>query len=190
MRTLQTITAITLFFIALNVQAQDETPKGYSKGSIVLAHNSTVSGYVKDKMKSEAAIGFINENQKKKTYSGADILSVSIGNENYICIKGDFFKTICNGKLCFLQKMSDASGKPSYNGTEPVFSNGTAGKPGDYFIYDNMSKELRLIAKKNYDEVIAVVFAGNTAALDKAKTVNGDLSQLKEAVEIYNNANK
>lgn len=190
MRTLQTLTVFAFFFIALNVKAQNETPKGYAKGTIVLHDNTSLSGFVKDKMKSDAAVSFIDENQKKKTYSGSEILSLSIGQEDYICIKGDFFKTICSGKLCFLQKMSDASGKPSYNGTEAIFSNGTEGKPGDFFIYNSEEKQLKLVAKKNFNETIAAVFAGNTAALDKAKTVNGDLSQLKDAVEVYNSSHK
>lgn len=190
MRMLQTITVFAFFFIALNVKAQNETPKGFVKGTIVLTDNTSVSGFVKDKMKSDASISFMDENQKKKTYNGSDILSLSIGQENYICIKGDFFKTICSGKLCFLQKMSDASGKPTYNGTEAIFSNGTEGKPGDYFIYSSADKQLKLVAKKNFNETISAVFAGNTAALDKAKTVSGDLSQLKEAVEVYNNSHK
>jgi hypothetical protein len=190
MRTLQTITVFACFFIALNVKAQNETPKGYVKGTIVLPDNTSVSGFVKDKMKSDASVSFIDENQKKKTYSGSDILSLSIGEENYTCIKGDFFKKICSGKLCFLQKLSDASRKPTYNGTEAIFSNGTEGKQGDYFIYNSEDKQLKLVAKKNFNETIAAVFAGNTAAMDKAKTVNGDPSQLKDAVEVYNNSHK
>ena len=42
---------------------------------------------------------------------------------------------------------------------------------------------MKLISKKNLDEVMAASFAGNTAAIDKAKTVNGDIAQLKEAVD-------
>ena len=89
-----------------------------------------------------------------------------------------------------LQKSSDASGKPTYNGNEAIFSSGTEGKLNDYFIYNNNDKKLVLVPKKNADDVIAASFAGNAAAFDKAKTANGDLSQLKAAVEIYNNRNR
>ena len=89
----------------------------------------------------------------------------------------------------FLQKASDASNKVSYNGSEAVFSSGTEGKPDDYFIYDNRNKELKKISKKNFDEVTAAAFAGNSAAIDKAKAASGDIAQLKEAVEIYNKPN-
>ena len=74
----------------------------------------------------------------------------------------------------FLQKSSDASGKPTYNGNEKVFSSGTEGKPDDYFMYDNKGKQLKLVSKKNYTEVTAAAFANDTAALDKAKSINGD----------------
>ena len=104
--------------------------------------------------------------------------------------KGDFFEVLSEGELNFLQKASDASGKPTYNGNEAIFSSGTEGKPNDYFIYTTSSKQLRLVSKKNVDEIIAASFTGYTAAIDKAKTANGDLSQLKDAVEIYNNRNR
>jgi hypothetical protein len=89
-----------------------------------------------------------------------------------------------------LQKSSDASSKPSYNGTEAIFMHGTEGKPGDYFIYDIMGKQLKLVSKKTFDKVIAVSFADCTAAIDKAKVIGNDIYQLKEAVEIYNNRSK
>ncbi len=44
--------------------------------------------------------------------------------------------------------------------------------------------------KQIQTEWTAAVFAGNMAAIDKAKSVNGDVSLLKEAVEIFNNSNK
>jgi hypothetical protein len=93
---------------------------------------------------------------------------------------------ISEGELNFLQKASDASGRPSFNGNDAVFSNGTEGKPDDYFIYNSKNKELKLVSKKNLDEVINKTFAGNTAAIDKAKAANGDVAQLKEAVDVYN----
>jgi hypothetical protein len=40
------------------------------------------------------------------------------------------------------------------------------------------------------DEVIASSFAGCKEAIDKARNVNGDIYQLKDAVIVYNNRNK
>jgi hypothetical protein len=186
MRILQSILAVASFLFVSGANAQTETPKGYAKGSIVLPDNSSVAGYVKDNMRKNAAVSFIDENQKKVNYSGSDIASVTIGSDNFIAIKGDFFKTICNGKLCFVQKMSDASGKLSYNGSEAVFASGTDGKPGDYFIYETKTKELKLVTKKNISEVSAVSFAGCNEAIEKSKTVTDDMLQLKDAVTVYN----
>ena len=186
MKIFQTILGVASLFLISSTQAQTEMPKGFTKGSITLSDNNTVSGYVKDNMRKHAEITFINDSQKKINYTGSDILSVLIGTENYICIKGDFFKTICNGKLCFLQKMSDASDKPTYNGIEAIYSNGTDGKPGDYFIYETNSKNLKLVTKKNLIDVSASSFAGCNEAIEKSKTITDDVLQLKEAVDVYN----
>ena len=70
-----------------------------------------------------------------------------------------------------------------YNGNEAILSSGTEGKPNDYFIYNSNDKQLKLVSKKNVEEIAATRFAECTAAIDKAKTVNGDLSQLKERLK-------
>jgi len=184
------ITAMFSLF-ALQVNAQTEAPKGFKKGIIVLADGNHLPGFVKDKMRSDATVLFVTETgADKKTYSGSEITSVEIEGVKFICINGDFFKVLCEGELCFLQKSSDASGKPVYNGNEAIFSNGTEGKPNDYFIYNSKNKQLKLLSRKNVDEVAASSFAGHTTAIEKAKSCNGDLSQIKEAVEIYNNESK
>jgi hypothetical protein len=191
MKILKTFSVLVLSSIFLQANAQTEIPKGFKKGSVMLADNSSVSGYVKDEIRSNASVVLVNETGgKKKHYDGADLLSVEIDGTKFLCINGDFFKVISHGDLNFLQKASDASGKPSYNGNVAVFSNGTEGKPGDYFMYESKDKKLQLVSKKNFDEIVAKTFAGYTAAIDKAKTANGDVSQLKEAVDVYNNRNK
>ncbi len=177
------------FFFPAN--AQSDRPNGFKKGAIVPADGNTHSGYVKDNIRNNASVVFIpGPDQKKKNYAGSDLNSLEIEGVKYICIKGDFFKVLCEGELSFLQKSSDASQKPSYNGTEVIFSSGTEGKPNDYFIYNTNEKQLKLISKKNVDEVIAQSFAGCIAAIDKARNLNGDLSQLKDAVIVYNNRNR
>lgn len=182
---------IILSMAFLQVPAQTEAPKGFKKGTITLADGSSQSGLVKDNIRNNSSVAFIAQGEeKKKNYSGAELISAEIEGTKFLCINGDFFKVISEGELDFLQKSSDASGKPSYNGGEAVFSSGTEGKPGDYFIYETKNKQLKLISKKNLDEVIASTFAGSAAAIDKAKQVNSDMSQLKDAVEIYNSQNK
>ena len=191
MKIINTITITVLSLVFLQSNAQTETPKGFKKGIIVLADGSNLPGFIKDNIHNSASVMFISETGgKKKNYDGSGLISAEIEGTKFICIKGDFFKVLSEGELNFLQKSSDASDKPTYNGNEAIFSSGTEGKPNDYFIYNTKDKQLKLVSKKNVDEVIAASFAGYTAAVDKAKTVNGDLSQLKVAIEIYNNRNR
>jgi len=190
MKNLKIILVVVLSVYFSVTQAQTDAPKGFKKGSLTLADNSTVSGNIKNNIRSSAAVVFISEEGgKKKNYDGAELISAEIDGTKFLSIKGDFFRVISQGELSFLQKASDASNKPTYNGNEAVFSSGTEGKPDDYFIYDSRNKELKKISKKNFDEVTAAAFAGNSAAIDKAKAANGDIAQLKEAVELYNNPN-
>jgi hypothetical protein len=188
MKILKILPALILSIAFLQLNAQTEVPKGFKKGTIVLADSSSVPGLIKDNIRSNASVIVMSEaGEKKKNYNGSELLSAEIEGIKFLCINGDFFRIISQGELNFLQKSSDASGKPTYNGNEAIFSNGTEGKPDDYFIYDNKSKELKLVSKKNFDEVVAKTFAGYTAAIDRAKTANGDVAQLKDAVDMYNN---
>jgi hypothetical protein len=192
MKNVKIILVVALSFYFAVTQAQTEAPKGFKKGTLTLADNSTISGNIKNNIRSSASVVFLSEEGgKKKNYDGSELISAEIDGTKYLCIKGDFFRVISNGGLGFLQKASDASNKPTYNGSEAVFASGTEGKTDDYFIYESRNKDLKKISKKNFDEVTAAAFAGNTAAMDKAKSINGDIAQLKEAVDIYNSqANK
>jgi hypothetical protein len=179
-----------LGLIVFNANAQ-EAPKGFQKGSVTLAGGSTVSGFVKNNMRSDASVTFIEAAGKKKIkYDGSAIEGAELEGTKYICIKGDFFKVLCEGELSYLRKSSDASGKATQVGNEVIFASGTEGSPNDYFIYNRADRQLKLVSKKNLDEVAAASFAGHTAALDKAKSVKEDLAQLKDAVELYNNSHK
>jgi len=191
MKMLTTITVIALSISLQQATAQTEAPAGFKKGSVVLADKSIVSGFIKEKIKSNSSLVLTDEKgEKKKLYYGSELTSATIEDNKYICLKGDFFKVLTEGELVYLQKASDASGQPSYNGTEALFNNGTEGTPGDYFIYDNRRNDLKRISKKSFDNVIAASFADCVAALDRAKMVHNDPAQLKDAVELYNNRNK
>ena len=189
MKILKTLSVILLSITIMQVNAQTGIPKGYAKGTIVLQDNSIVTGYIKDNLKKDASVSFINENNKKIKYSGNDISSVEIDGIKYAAIKGDFFKVICNGDLLFLQKASDASGTMTYNGTEAIYASGTPGKPGDYFIYTNKDQQLQLLSSKTIEAVTGSVFADYKPAIEKAKEVKGDIAQLSQAVLIYNKRN-
>lgn len=174
--------ALSLFFFQAGAQ---DAPKGFTKGAVTLADNSIVSGFIKDNIRKDASVTIL-ANGKEKKYQGADITAAEIDATAYTCIKGDFFKVVCKGELTFLQKASDASNKPTTIGNEVFFLSGTEGKPGDYFIYDNKSQQLKLVSKKTLNEVVANSFNNYTPAIEKAKAAQADLALLKEAVELYN----
>ena len=180
-----------LFFISLLIisfsaaKAQTAVPAGFTKGSITLADGSVISGYVKDNIKKLASVVYVdNSGANRKTYSASQINGATVEATGYICISGDFFKTLSAGKMNFLQKASNASGNVSYNGSEAIFNNGTEGKTGDYFVYaDN---KLKLLNKKTLESFINTDLAVCAPAVEKAKAINGDIAKLQEAVEIYN----
>lgn len=191
MKILKTAAVSVLSLALLQANAQTEIPGGFKKGAITLADGSTQQGFVKENIRKGASVMFTTSaDGSKKNYSGSELNAAEVEGVKYICINGDFFKVISEGELSFLQKSSDASGKPAFNGSEAVFSNGTEGKPNDYFIYNTSSKNLKWVSKKNINEVAEASFAGYAAAVEKAKSVNGDVARLKDAVDIYNSRNK
>ncbi|MEO5945046.1 MAG: hypothetical protein ABIP30_12890 [Ferruginibacter sp.] len=179
---------VAVLFSFTVVKAQTNVPADFTKGSVTLADGKVVTGFIKDNMKKFASITFLdNEGNNKKNYEGSDINAVSIDNTNYMCLSGDFFKTICIGRINFLQKVSNAAGKSTYNGTEAIFNNGTEGKVNDYFTYSNNS--LKLLNKKTVESFINNDLASNPLAVQNAKANKGDISKLEEAVKIYNSSN-
>ena len=166
-------------------------PKGFAKGSIVLADNSEITGFIKDDIHRKAAVVFVTDlGGKKTTYDGDKLNSLIIEETKYTCIHGDFFKVLCDGELSFLQKSSDASSKPIYNGAEAIFIRRTEGKPGDYFIFNKNLQQLQLVNNKNVAVVAAGSFTNCEAAISKAKQSGDDIALLKDAVVIYNNRNR
>lgn len=179
------LTTAALFFI-LNIQAQ--IPTGFVKGAVTLADASTVTGYVKDNIKKGAVVFVDDKGGNKQLFYSNEINAVVIDSANYVSVKNDFFKTICSGKICFLQKASNISGKTIYNGSEAIILPGTEGKIGDYFSYSN--NELTLINQKTVDAFINNQLSSCTQAAEKAKSINGDIAALADAVTIYNSYNK
>ena len=187
MKILKQLSAVALSLLFLQTNAQD-APKGFSKGNIVLPDNTSIGGLIKDNIRKDASV-IVWIDGKEKKYNGSDIESAEIDGTSYYCIKGDFFKVVCNGELTFLQKSSNAASKPTTIGNEVFFLSGTEGRPGDYFIYENKSKELKLVSKKNLNTVVSTSFDGYSPAIEKAKVAKEDIALLKDAVETYNKRN-
>jgi hypothetical protein len=185
MKMKQVLTAIVLLAFVVTVHAQNTIPTGYAKATIVLDNGNSLSGYVKDNIKKASAVVFVDETgNNKKQYEGSDIKTISIDTVHFICIRGDFFKVLCAGKLNYLQKASNSSAKPTYNGTEAIFTNGTDGKIGDYFIYSD--QQLKLLNRKNLEAFINTDLAGCAEAMQQAKASNGDVARLGGAVDTFN----
>jgi hypothetical protein len=166
-----------------------QMPNGFTPGTVTLNTGVTVSGHIKESFKKNATIAFLDSTEKnKKTLTGSDINKISIGSINYICYLGDFFKVIVEGEMSFLEKCTDASGKVSYNGSEPILSAGTAGKIGDHFLFEK--NQLTLISKKTMAALVDEKFKTSPDALIKAKMVTNNIIDLADAVSIYNKKNK
>ncbi len=191
MKVIKLTLSLFLGLLLVNATAQTGTPKGYQKGSVTLGDGSIRSGFIKETMRKNASLIYTNEaGANKKTYTASDLVAAEIDGVKYTSISNDFFKVICEGEICYLQKASDASGSIIYNGTDPIVVNGTDGKPGDYFIYHSATKQLIMVSEKNVAVIAATAFKGNDNAMAKAKEVKNDLLQLKEAVIAYNNSIK
>ena len=188
MKILKLVSGVALSLLFLQTNAQTEAPKGFGKGQVVLPDNSIVSGFIKDNIRKDASVVLLVDGKEKK-YDGSDINAAEVDAVTYTCIKGDFFKVVCNGELTFLQKSSNASSKPTTVGNEVFFLSGTEGKPGDYFIYENKNQQLKLVSKKNLNDVVTMSFGGYAPAIEKAKAAQTDIAQLKDAVESYNGRN-
>lgn len=185
MKTKKTLLSLALSIITLITTAQ-EAPKGFTKGNIILTDGTTISGFIKEKIRSNASLTILDGENKKKNYDGSAIQAASIGEDKFVCIKGDFFKVIEDGAIKFLQKSSDATSKPVYNGNQAVFINGTEGKPGDYFLYISSSHELKHLNRKTISTIVTESFGKCEQALAKAKAINDDISRLNEAVQEFN----
>lgn len=190
MKLLTAFAAVILTLAFLSAKSQITVPKGFTQGSITLADNSVITGFLKNEIRNNAAVVLIPANGGKKiTYEGTKLKSAIIDQTEYLCINGDFFKLICAGELSFLQKESDASSKPVYNGSEAIFINGTAGKPGDFYIFNNAQQQLQWVNTKNIATVSSQSFIDCDAAISKARQTGNDIALLKDAVVIYNNRN-
>ena len=190
MKRITSFAAFFLTLVSLQLKSQDTVPNGFTKGCVTLADNTEITGFVKDDIRSKAAVVLIPATGEKKiTYDGDKLNGAMIEGTKYICIKGDFFKVVCEGELSFIQKASDASSKPVYVGTEAMFINGTEGRKGDYFILNKSLQQLKLVNNKNVTAVTAQSFINCEAAINKAKQTGNDIALLKDAVVIYNNRN-
>lgn len=170
-------------------RVQAQAPEGYVTGTLKTANGNSLNGFIKESIRKKGSIAFLESNSgKKQVYEATELESCRIDTVQYKCISGDFFRVICTGKIDFLQKASNAGGKLSYNGTEPIISSGTPGKAGDYFIYS--AQQLVQVDIKSIPAIMNDHLTNCTAATEKAKSIGTDIAAFASVVTIYNEYTK
>jgi hypothetical protein len=160
---------LIISLITLQLQAQNTLPgaqgstaapnKHFHPGLVLLPDSTILTGYIRDYIRADASVVYLDPRTgRKRTFTGAQIISVDIDTTRFLCLKGDFFRIVATSDLLFLQKASDASGKPAYNGTQPILINGTEGHVNDYFLYDPSVHRLQLVNNKTMNNVIPTAF--------------------------------
>jgi len=123
---------------------QDAAPRHFRPGRVLLTDSTLLTGYVRDYIHANASVVFLDaKTGAKRSLTGSQLLAVDIDTTRWLCVKGDFFRVLVTGDHWVIQKSSDASGKPVFNGTEPILVNGTAGRLNDYFLYDPAAHTLK-----------------------------------------------
>jgi hypothetical protein len=169
-----------------NVQAQ--APAGYEKGTIVLANNSKLDGFVKESLGTKGTISFVSTTGSKKTYSVAELNGFSFKADSYIAYANDFYKTVAVGaKAGLYQKATNNTGKLIYNGSDAYAATTTEGGISDYYVKLTNSDDLVLVNAKNFDVVLSKTFADCSIVVADIKSKQLDYSQLTKAVEKFNN---
>lgn len=183
-----TISAAALIIAGTWKMAAQELPAGFKSGYIITTDGTRQEGLIKESFKSKASFVFQATTGKKVTYGGNGVKEVSIGGTSYISYVNDFFKVISTGeKASLLQKMSDATGKIIYNGTDAAgISSGTEGRINDYFIKTATTQSFTLVTKANFNEVIATAFGDCTAVAESAKSKQLNYQEIEKIIKQYN----
>ena len=128
----------------VGTRAQEAAPRHFRPGRVLLADSTLLTGYVRDYIHTNASVVFWDaKTGARRSFKGSQLLAVDIDTTRWLCVKGDFFRVLVTGDHWVVQKSSDASGKPVFNGTEPILVNGTEGRLNDYFLYDPAARTLK-----------------------------------------------
>lgn len=183
---------IALVFAAWSSFAQTEKPASLSadfvQGSILTSSYEKLDGYIKESLKKDGNIVFVNAQGQKKTYNVSNLQSFTVNGISYISYLNDFYKTIATGtKVALYQKTTDNNGKLISNGTESVVATTTDGKVGDYYLQSKKDNDLTLVTKKNFEESVSQVCADCSVLISDVKSKQIDYTQIVKVVEKYNN---
>jgi len=180
------VIAIIAFLGLVGLEVNAQAPAGFQKATITLANNQQVEGAVKGGGIAKGTVQFVAANGAKKNYSAAELNALTVNGESYLALSNDFYKVLVNGKASLLQKQSDNSGKMLYNGSEASLASTTEGKVGELYLLTASNGDLKLLGKKNFDEVLGASLADCPALLADLKAKQISYEQLPQAVGKYN----
>lgn len=180
------------FFLAILLLtvhvAGAQAPSGYTAGYIIGPDQVKIEGFVREKFKSKAGIEFQTAAGKKTSFAASDLQEVGIAADRYITYKDDFFKQLMSGtRVTVFQKVSDASGKVIYNGSQAVgVSAGTDGALADYFLRKSGEEGLTWVSKKNLGQTLATFFADCNKLAEQVKKDTPAYATVPELAAQYN----
>lgn len=188
MKKIMTHLTILALLTGFSFTAAAQAPAGFTAGFIITPDGTRQEGFIKEQFKGKAAFVFQPNSGKKQTLGGNAVNEVNIGATQYISYANDFFKVVTSGsKAVLLQKVSDATGKVIYNGSEAAgISSGTEGKIGDYFIRISGTSSLVLINKDNLNKQAASLMASCPAIATAAAEGKLEITNLDAIVSQYN----
>jgi len=173
-----------IYFFSNQTTAQTTSSGDY----IVTTGNENVEGVGKLSPGEKGKLFFLSSENKRKVYTPTGIKSFSIDSINYISYCNDFYEELSAGpKAKLYKKITDYSDEKIYNGVEVVgFVKTTEGKRGDFYLLPATLTQLDLITKKNFRDYFSKLFNTNDSLISKVKNGNLEYSQIKKAVELYN----
>lgn len=179
---------LSSFILTSTTQTMAQAPAGFKSGYVINGEGARLEGFIKESFKSKASFVFQSADGKKITYAGNDIKEAVIDGAVYISYLSDFFKVISSGnKVILYQKVSDASGKVIYNGSEVVGINpGTEGSINDHFIKTTGGSSMMLVNKKNFEQVVTAHCADCPNLVERVKTDKVNYEEIEKAVQFYN----
>ena len=187
----QALILMAFVLTGLNNYAQTEKPATLSAdfvpGTVLTPTNEKLEGFIKESLKKDGTILFVNAQGQKKIYNTANLQSFSINGVVFIAYLYDFYKTVSSGtKAALYLKVTDNNGKLINSGSESIVATTTDGKIGDYFIQSKKDNDLTLVTKKNFEASILQVCSDCSALMADVKSKLLDYTQLVKVVEKYN----
>ncbi len=180
--------AVLFTVLAPPASSLAQAPAGFKTGYIITHDNNRQEGYIKENFGSKSTLQFQAAGGKKITYSAADIKETGIESNVYISQLGDFFKVVSTGtKASLFQKVSSSKGQVIYNGSEAVgVSAGTEGSINDFFLKTGKDNTLRLLTRKNFQQVLTTYCIDCPVFVENIKTNKQEFTEIEKVIQRSN----